>query len=145
MNKEEKVRLQKEYEKYSDEGLLEIAESDKNEFQEGVYGIILDEIKKRGLRGKFIEREKIKKQQEEAHEHEINLVTIKQFSYRHEAELAKGILEDQGIEVFMSADDCGGVRPELSFSIGVELLVKKEDLEKCREILKIIENNNTNL
>lgn len=45
----------------------------------------------------------------------------------------------------MSADDCGGVRPELSFSIGVELLVKKEDLEKCREILKIIENNNTNL
>ncbi len=145
MNQEEKYRLQKEYEKYSDEGLLEIAESDKNEFQEGVYGIILDEIKKRGLQGKFIEREKIKKQQEEAHEHEVNLVTIKQFSYRHEAELAKGILEDQGIEVFMSADDCGGVRPELSFSIGVELLVKKEDLEKCREILKIIENNNTNL
>ena len=68
------------------------------------------------------------------------LIKIKAFPNRHEAELAKGLLAEKGIEALVSADDCGGMRHHLSFGMGrVQLLVKKEDVEKAQEILKVLE------
>ena len=72
-----------------------------------------------------------------------DLVTVKTFMQRHEAEMAKGLLDEQGIESTISADDCGGYRPHLSLGMGgVKLLVKKEDIEKTQEIFKILEDEN---
>ena len=47
MNGDEKIAFQKKYEQLSDEGLLELAETDPSEFQEGVYKIIIEEVKSR--------------------------------------------------------------------------------------------------
>ena len=47
----EKLRLKKLYEEMSDEALLQKASEAKEEFNEGVYEIICEEVKKRGLLG----------------------------------------------------------------------------------------------
>ena len=65
------------------------------------------------------------------------LVCAALFSSRLEAELAKSLLESQGIKSFISADDAGGMRPGMfAYAPGVELIVREEDLEKAKELLK---------
>jgi len=71
-----------------------------------------------------------------------DLVNIKTFLYRHEAEMAKGLLDEENIEAMISADDLGGYRPHLAFGMGgVQLLVKKEDVEKAQAIIKVLEDS----
>ena len=71
-----------------------------------------------------------------------DLVSIKTFLHRHEAELAKGLLAEQNIEAMISADDLGGYRSHLAFGMGgVRLLVKKEDVDKAKEALEVLEDS----
>jgi hypothetical protein len=63
------------------------------------------------------------------------LTEIRTFLYRHDAEMAKELLEGQGIEVLLSIDDAGGTRPQLAYSGGAALLVKEEDSQKARDLL----------
>ena len=58
------------------------------------------------------------------------LVRIKMYLNRPIAECARMALEANGIEAIISADDAGGVRPELAMQKGVHILVKKEEADK---------------
>ena len=49
MDEQERLRLQKEYEMATDEDILQMLAFDKDEYEEGVYEIVLEEAKKRGL------------------------------------------------------------------------------------------------
>ena len=67
-----------------------------------------------------------------------NLVCVQVYKNRIEAELAKSQLEGSGIESFISVDDCGGAHPFIALGTGgAELLVKKDDIQKARDILNI--------
>lgn len=66
-----------------------------------------------------------------------NLITIKTYSNRVEAEVDKGLLESHNIKSIVSADDCGGARPHMAFTGGVQLLINEKDHEKATEFLKI--------
>ncbi|MBU0478608.1 DUF2007 domain-containing protein [bacterium] len=67
-----------------------------------------------------------------------DLICIKNYNNRIEAELAKSFLEDGDIEAIVSTDDCGGIYPSLSLVTGgTRLLVKEEDAQKALEILEI--------
>ena len=69
-----------------------------------------------------------------------DLVNIRTFTQRYEAEIAQGLLSEAGIESMISADDCGGQRPDLSVRMGgVQLVIRKEDIEKANEILETLE------
>ena len=67
-----------------------------------------------------------------------DLVNVKIFVYRHEAEVAQGILKGEGIESIVSADDTGGYRPHLSMG-KVWLMANEDDVARAREILGVIE------
>ncbi len=73
-----------------------------------------------------------------------DLVIAKTFPKRYEAELAKGLLADEGIEATLSIDDMGGFAPYLLLTRGrrgmAKLLVKKEDLEKAQDIFKRLDD-----
>lgn len=71
------------------------------------------------------------------------LVVVKKFKSRYEAELARGFLESHGIEADVSADDAGGMYPQLTVVTGgVRLLVKDIDMLKAKALLtKKTENN----
>lgn len=72
-----------------------------------------------------------------------DLICIKTYNNRFEAELTRGFLETKRIKSIITADDCGGVRPELGLSTGgVHLSVKKEDVRKALEILEYSNKRN---
>jgi len=64
-----------------------------------------------------------------------NSVVVKTFMSEFEAEIAKGILEEEGIKCYISSDDTGGMRPHLQLTLGVRLIVMEKDLRRALEIL----------
>jgi len=62
-------------------------------------------------------------------------VVLETFSNRIEAEMAAGLLETEGIEARVMADDAGGAYPMLQFIRGVKLMVASEDEARAKEIL----------
>ncbi|MBM4275499.1 MAG: DUF2007 domain-containing protein [Deltaproteobacteria bacterium] len=62
-------------------------------------------------------------------------IVIETFSSRAVAELAAGLLEAEGIETLVLADDAGGAYPMLQFVRGVRVLVAVADEARAREIL----------
>jgi len=64
-----------------------------------------------------------------------NLITIKTFSSEIEAHIAQGKLEAVGIKSFLFKDDCGGMRPHLQTTIGIELKVCHTKAKKAAEFL----------
>jgi predicted Fe-Mo cluster-binding NifX family protein len=62
-------------------------------------------------------------------------IVLETFPSRIEAEMAQGILESEGIEAVVMADDAGGAYPMLQFIRGVKLMVAPEDKVRAIEIL----------
>ncbi len=60
---------------------------------------------------------------------------VAQFTYRHEAEIAVGFLQDRGIEAAVFADDAGGLHPGLGFTRPARVLVSSQDAESARRTL----------
>lgn len=66
-----------------------------------------------------------------------DLITIKTYNSRIEAEVDKGLLEGCAIKSIISADDCGGADPNLAFATGgVKLMINEKDIDRAKEILK---------
>ena len=71
-----------------------------------------------------------------------NLILVKTFLYRHEAEIAKGLLKEKNIESVIQADDAGGAVPMASLGMGnVKLLVQDQDAVKAQETLEVLDTN----
>jgi hypothetical protein len=61
---------------------------------------------------------------------------IARFAYRHQAELAKGYLDDAGVPARLLIDDAGGMEAGLPFANPARLLVGEDDVERAREVLR---------
>jgi hypothetical protein len=60
---------------------------------------------------------------------------LKTFSSRIEAELAKSLLESNGIKTMISADDAGEMYPAASVYWGVKLFVNEKDFETADSLI----------
>lgn len=67
---------------------------------------------------------------------DADLIPVATFDRRHEADFARGFLEDAGIDSVLSADDAGGADMGLSFARQVRLLVRPEDRQDAEEVLR---------
>jgi hypothetical protein len=66
----------------------------------------------------------------------INLIVVWSYGSRAEADLAKGALEDAGIQAMVRGDTAGGMREHLAWSgAGFQILVREEDATAAREVL----------
>ena len=61
-----------------------------------------------------------------------DLIAVSTFRSTADAQIAKGILDEAGIDSMIRADNAGGMYPAIS---GAELLVRAEDLGKAHEAL----------
>ena len=61
------------------------------------------------------------------------LITVSTFRSTADAQIAKGILDEEGIESMIRADNAGGMYPALS---GADLLVRSEDVAKAHDALQ---------
>jgi hypothetical protein len=70
------------------------------------------------------------------------IVCIKTFERRVEAEMARGLLQNSGIEAQVLSDDMGGTNPAILTSTGgSKLFVRAEDSERAAEILAVASND----
>ena len=72
---------------------------------------------------------------ESFHHYAGKIVCIKTYIYRHEAEVANGVLNGHGIDCYVAADDAGGVRPDQNFLMGIRLMVRETDAVQAIELL----------
>jgi hypothetical protein len=61
-----------------------------------------------------------------------NLVAVSTFRSEADAQIAKGILDETGIESVIRSDNAGGMYPAIA---GAELLVRAEDVERANDAL----------
>jgi hypothetical protein len=64
-----------------------------------------------------------------------DLVTIRVFVNEFDAKLAKSVLQATGVESMLISDDCGGMRPFLSMTQGIKLVVRPEDAARAAKVL----------
>lgn len=63
----------------------------------------------------------------------LNLIAISTFRSTTDAEIAKGILDEAGIDSMIRADNAGGMYPAIS---GADLLVRSDDVAKALDALQ---------
>ena len=63
------------------------------------------------------------------------LVAVSAFRSTADAQIAKGVLDEAGIESVIRSDNAGGMYPPLD---AVELLVRDEDVERATETLRTL-------
>ena len=61
------------------------------------------------------------------------LITVSTFRSTADAQIAKGILDEAGIESMIRSDNAGGMYPAIA---GADLLVRAEDVEKATDALQ---------
>jgi hypothetical protein len=61
-----------------------------------------------------------------------DLIAVSTFRSAADAQIAKGILDEVGIESMIRSDNAGGMYPAIA---GADLLVRDEDLEKATDAL----------
>ena len=61
------------------------------------------------------------------------LIAVSTFRSTADARMAKGILDDVGIESMIRSDNAGGMYPAMS---GADLLVRAEDAERAADLLQ---------
>src|SRR5260370_24714821 len=67
---------------------------------------------------------------------DAKLVVVQSYGSRPEADLAKGALEDAGIQAMVQADTAGGMREHLAWSgAGFKILVREEDSTMWAEVI----------
>ena len=64
-----------------------------------------------------------------------NIILLKSYITRIEADMDANFLRSHGIEVIIQSDDCGGVSPGLTISNRIKLFIRQDDLDKAKELL----------
>lgn len=64
------------------------------------------------------------------------MTIVKTYTNETEAQLVLNQLKTIGVEGLIEADNCGGMRPHLDLTRGVNILVADQDLEQARAFLK---------
>ena len=67
---------------------------------------------------------------------ERELVVVRTFSNKFEADVAKSALDGAGIESMVRTDASGNVQPGMWMSNGVDLIVRAEDAAAARDIIE---------
>jgi len=65
-------------------------------------------------------------------------ITLKTYIHRYEADIAKGLLDEKGIDNMISDEDVGGFRTGMIIGDTIKLIVNEKDLKKAKETIKIL-------
>ena len=65
-------------------------------------------------------------------------VVLKTYIHRYEAEIAKGLLDEKGIDNMISDEDVGGFRTGMVIGDTIKLIVNEKDLKKAKKVIKIL-------
>jgi hypothetical protein len=64
------------------------------------------------------------------------LMVLRTYSYRHEAEVVRSVLEGHGIHAEVMSDDCGAFDPALGLVRGAHLMVSQGDADRADALVR---------
>jgi len=70
------------------------------------------------------------------------LMVLRTYSYRHEAEVVRSVLEGHGIHAEVMSDDCGAFDPALGLVRGAHLMVSQGDADRADALLDSFDEPN---
>jgi hypothetical protein len=86
--------------------------------------------------GRLIQRARLQKKPEDITTHDAKLIVVQSFGSQFEAELAKGVLEEAGIQAIIQGDTAGRMREHLAWSgAGFKILVREDDAATAHDVL----------
>ncbi len=65
-----------------------------------------------------------------------DITVIRTFSNEMDAEMARQMLRNAGVEAFVFKDDAGGMEPYLQLTNSVRLVVSKENAGRAYEVIQ---------
>jgi hypothetical protein len=68
---------------------------------------------------------------------------VRTFSDRGEAEIARSLLEAEGINASVTADDAGGATPSFNVVSGLQLVVDAGDVNRALQLLDEVVSDET--
>ena len=68
-------------------------------------------------------------------EQQDDLVVVRTYGFRHEAEVGRSMLEANEVDAIISGDDAGGIQPGMAAANGIKLLVRRSDGQKAIQLL----------
>jgi hypothetical protein len=76
------------------------------------------------------------KKEEDTAPCDTKLVVVQSFGTQFEADLAKGVLQEAGIQAMIQGDTAGRMREHLAWSgAGFKILVREDDAATARDVL----------
>jgi hypothetical protein len=86
--------------------------------------------------GRVIRRARLREKTKDITTHDNKLVVVQSFGSQFEAELAKGVLEESGLQAMIQGDTAGKMREHLAWSgAGFKILVREDDAARARDVL----------
>jgi hypothetical protein len=138
MDEQERARLEKEYALLCDEDLKDMLDFDKDEYEEGVYEIIVQEAKRRGLTRTSSPLPSGSKGQDK-------WFSVYKFSDLAQAEALEAVLNAKGIAVEIVQDGCYTCSRSLSIvpETGV-VRVRADQVDQARRLVDEFEQRTRN-
>ena len=138
MKKNEEIRLRKLYNEMPEQQLIDMLSEDEKDFQDGVYALLVEEVRRRGLEEKIDEMKKNKIEKESKMPEETDLVTVYAGSLL-EVQLLKSLLEANEISAFLKDEILGTQAPPYAAPGGVgaiKVVIAKRDLDRAKPIVQ---------
>jgi hypothetical protein len=117
----------------SSDELLEILEHrDTDEWREEVFPLVEDLLRARGIQPAIARAAEVTDDARDLGD----LTSVGTFSTALDANLCKMALTESGIESWLPTEYLAGVSPNLGLAIGLDVLVRGEDVSRAREVLR---------
>lgn len=137
MKKDEEIRLRKLYNEMSEQQLIDMLSEDEKDFQDGVYALLVEEVKRRSLEDKLDEITKIKKQRAIIKsQSEYKFVTIHSTPNSGEIAFIKSLLDSQEIPYHIKGENFGTLYGPCDGLSRMDIMVREDYSEKAKELLK---------
>ncbi len=132
MDEKEKLRLQKIYKnELSDEDLIGMALTKPEEFDEGVYELVMNAVRKRELEARIEEIKQIEKEQKE----DKNWIEVYRYYDEFERECVEGWLKGKDIPANVFSRECSAYDGIFRNAIGGGVILVREDYVEAAKIV----------
>ena len=144
MKFEERLRLKEVYEKMPEQELLDMLSAGEADYEEGVFELLFEEARRRGLEEKaramiegFEQEKQAGKEKKASHEKCKEFVLIFETFNAGDMPFLRSLLDAHDIEYMVEGEDFNMIRPLIAQPIVVK--VNKEQLQEAEELLKDFE------
>ena len=136
MDQESKIKLINLYKEMPEQQLLDLLSENENDFDDGVYVLLIEEAKRRGLEDKLNEI-KVNKEEIIVTDNESNYKFIKVFTTPNVGEVAiiRSILDGEKISYYLKGENFGTVYGPADGLSSVDVMIREDYVEDAKDLL----------